>query len=112
MMISAIVLTTQMNLEHPVNDSICYYCDGCDEYDGKVKCPNTCWEDGKVVRDRLMKKISTYKEGITLREREIEVTKVDIAKDEVEPAKLKNEEKSLKDIVEHLKEFFSEKNKR
>ncbi|XP_039034351.1 glucosidase 2 subunit beta-like isoform X3 [Hibiscus syriacus] len=87
-----------------VNDGICDCCDGSDEYDGKVKCPNTCWEAGKVARDRLMKKISTYKEGITLREQEIEVAKVGIAKDEAELAKLKNEEKSLKDIVEQLKE--------
>ncbi|GMI74247.1 PRIORITY IN SWEET LIFE 4 [Hibiscus trionum] len=87
-----------------VNDGICDCCDGSDEYDGKVKCPNTCWEAGKVARDRLMKKISTYSEGVTLRKKEIEGAKVGIAKDELELTKLKNEEKFLKGIVEQLKE--------
>ncbi|KAL4384547.1 hypothetical protein GQ457_15G029210 [Hibiscus cannabinus] len=87
-----------------VNDGICDCCDGSDEYDGKVKCPDTCWEAGKVARDRLMKKISTFMEGVTLREQEIELAKVGLAKDEAELAKLKDEEKLLKGIVEQLKE--------
>ncbi|KAK8635331.1 hypothetical protein V6N13_004072 [Hibiscus sabdariffa] len=87
-----------------VNDGICDCCDGSDEYDGKVKCTNTCWEAGKVARDRLMKKIDTFMEGVTLREQEIELAKVGIAKDEAELAKLKDEEKLLKGIVEQLKE--------
>ncbi|KAK8559709.1 hypothetical protein V6N13_016446 [Hibiscus sabdariffa] len=87
-----------------VNDGICDCCDGSDEYDGKVKCPNTCWEAGKVARDRLMKKIRTYSEGVTLRKQEIELAKVGIAKDEAELTKLKNEEKILKGLVEQLKE--------
>lgn len=39
-----------------VNDGICDCCDGSDEHDGKVKCPNTCWEVGRVARDKLKKK--------------------------------------------------------
>lgn len=78
-------------------------CDGSDEYDGIVKCPNTCWEAGKVARDRLVKKINTYKEGVTLRIKEIEQAKIGIAKDEAELTKLQNEEKLLKGIVEELK---------
>ncbi|XP_022753501.1 glucosidase 2 subunit beta-like [Durio zibethinus] len=87
-----------------VNDGICDCCDGSDEYDDKVKCPNTCWEAGKVARDRLIKKITTYKEGTTLRKLEVEQAKIDIAKDEAELTKLKNEEKILKGLVQELKE--------
>ncbi|XWS73395.1 hypothetical protein CRYUN_Cryun02cG0124500 [Craigia yunnanensis] len=87
-----------------VNDGICDCCDGSDEYDGKVKCPNTCWEAGKVARYRLIKKISTYKEGAALRKLEVERAKIAIAKDEAELMKLKNEEKILKGLVQELKE--------
>ncbi|KAK9273448.1 hypothetical protein L1049_018258 [Liquidambar formosana] len=87
-----------------VNDGICDCCDGSDEYDGKVKCPNTCWEAGKVARDKLKKKISTYQEGVTLRTLEVEQAKLAIAKDETELSKLKNEEKILKGLVQQLKE--------
>ncbi|KAK4354994.1 hypothetical protein RND71_027188 [Anisodus tanguticus] len=87
-----------------VNDGICDCCDGSDEYDGKVKCPNTCWEVGRVARDKLKKKIATFQEGITLRKKEIEEAKLAIAKEEAELSKLKNEEKILKEKVEQLKE--------
>ncbi|XP_021279250.1 glucosidase 2 subunit beta-like [Herrania umbratica] len=87
-----------------VNDGICDCCDGSDEYDGQVKCPNTCWEAGKVARDRLIKKISTYKEGVTLRKLEIEQAKIAIAKNEAELTKLKDEVKILKGLVQELKE--------
>ncbi|XP_043711519.1 glucosidase 2 subunit beta-like [Telopea speciosissima] len=87
-----------------VNDGICDCCDGSDENNGKVKCPNTCWEAGKVTRDKLKKKILTYQEGVTLRKREIEQAKQAISKDEVELSKLKNEEKILKGLVQQLKE--------
>ncbi|KAM7279745.1 hypothetical protein ACFE04_006879 [Oxalis oulophora] len=87
-----------------VNDGICDCCDGSDEYDGKVNCPNTCWEAGKVARDRLNKKIVTYQEGVVLRKQEIEKAKLAIAKDEAELSKLKNEEKILKGLVEQLKQ--------
>ncbi|KAI8526435.1 hypothetical protein RHMOL_Rhmol13G0307300 [Rhododendron molle] len=87
-----------------VNDGICDCCDGSDEYDGKVKCSNTCWEAGKVARDKLKKKIATYQEGVTLRKHEIEQAKLAVAKDEAELSKLKNEEKILKGLVQQLKE--------
>ncbi|RVX12977.1 Glucosidase 2 subunit beta [Vitis vinifera] len=86
-----------------VNDGICDCCDGSDEYDGKVKCPNTCWEAGKVARDKLKKKIVTYKEGVTLRKQQIEQAKLAIAKEEEELSKLKSEEKILKGLVQQLK---------
>ncbi|XP_002523398.2 glucosidase 2 subunit beta [Ricinus communis] len=87
-----------------VNDGICDCCDGSDEYDGQVKCRNTCWESGKVARDKLKKKIATYKEGVALRNQEVEKAKQSIAKDEAELSKLRNEEKILKGLVEQLKE--------
>lgn len=86
-------------------------CDGSDEYDGKIKCPNTCWEAGKMARDKLKKKITTYNEGVTLRRKEIEQSKLAAAKDEAELSKLKNEEKILKGLVQQLqgKLFLSTK---
>ncbi|OWM69297.1 glucosidase 2 subunit beta-like [Punica granatum] len=86
-----------------VNDGICDCCDGSDEYDGKVKCPNTCWEAGRVARDRLRKKIATYQEGVVIRKHEVEQARVALVKDEEELATLKNEEKTLKELVERLK---------
>uniref|UniRef100_A0A7N0U9R1 Glucosidase 2 subunit beta n=1 Tax=Kalanchoe fedtschenkoi TaxID=63787 RepID=A0A7N0U9R1_KALFE len=87
-----------------VNDGICDCCDGSDEYDGQIKCKNTCWEAGKVARDKLKKKIATYQEGVTLRKQEIEKAKVSIANEEAELSKLKSEEKILKDLVQQLKD--------
>ncbi|KAI3461917.1 hypothetical protein Pfo_018580 [Paulownia fortunei] len=87
-----------------VNDGICDCCDGSDEYDGKTKCPNTCWEAGKVAREKLRKKIATYQEGVTIRRQEIEQAKLAIAKEEGALLKLKDEEKILKPLVEKLKE--------
>ncbi|KAJ7955456.1 Glucosidase 2 subunit beta [Quillaja saponaria] len=87
-----------------VNDGICDCCDGSDEYDGKVKCPNTCWEAGKVAREKLKKKIATYQEGVMLRKQEIEQAKLALAKDKEELSRLKKEESILKGIVQQLKE--------
>lgn len=87
-----------------VNDGICDCCDGSDEYDGKTKCPNTCWEAGKVAREKLRKKIATYQEGVTIRRQEIEKAKLAIVKEEAELQKLKDEEIILKGLVDKLKE--------
>ncbi|KAL8246374.1 hypothetical protein R6Q59_007590 [Mikania micrantha] len=87
-----------------VNDGICDCCDGSDEYDGKIKCRNTCWEAGKVARDRLRKKIATFREGLTIRKPEVEKAKLSAAKDEEELSRLKNEENILKGLVQKLKE--------
>ncbi|KAL9276754.1 hypothetical protein ACSQ67_025767 [Phaseolus vulgaris] len=87
-----------------VISSVFYCCDGTDEYDGQAMCPNTCWEAGKVARDRLEKKIATYKEGVKLRKQEIEQAKVAIEKDEAELSKLKKEESVLKVLVKQLKD--------
>nr|CAD1828969.1 unnamed protein product [Ananas comosus var. bracteatus] len=87
-----------------VNDGICDCCDGTDEYDGKANCQNTCWEAGKAAREKLKKKIATFKDGVAIRNQEVEKAKQAFAKDEAELAKLKNEEKILNGLVEKLKE--------
>ncbi|XP_019424219.1 PREDICTED: glucosidase 2 subunit beta-like isoform X1 [Lupinus angustifolius] len=87
-----------------VNDGICDCCDGTDEYDDKVKCPNTCWEAGKVAREKLKKKIDTYQEGVKLRKQEIEQAKLAMEKDQAELSKLEKEESTLKGLVQQLKE--------
>ncbi|XP_019155691.1 PREDICTED: glucosidase 2 subunit beta-like isoform X2 [Ipomoea nil] len=87
-----------------VNDGICDCCDGSDEYGGKTKCPDMCWEVGKVTRDKLKKRIAIFQEGVIIRKQEVEQAKLAILKEEAELAKLTKEEKILKDIVEQLKE--------
>ncbi|KVH90934.1 hypothetical protein Ccrd_007075 [Cynara cardunculus var. scolymus] len=57
-----------------------------------------------MVRDRLMKEIATFQEGVGIRAHEVEEAKISAAKDEAELSRLKNEEKILKEIVEKLKE--------
>ncbi|KAI7726246.1 hypothetical protein M8C21_008590, partial [Ambrosia artemisiifolia] len=86
-----------------INDGICDCCDGSDEYDGKTRCNNTCWEAGKVARDKLMEKIALFREGVAIRKHEVEQAKVSSAKDAAELSNLKNEEKILKGIVQQLK---------
>ncbi|KAJ1283325.1 hypothetical protein BS78_03G119700 [Paspalum vaginatum] len=87
-----------------VNDGICDCCDGSDEYDSNVTCKNTCWEAGKAAREKLKKKIATYKSGVVIRKQEVERAKEAFAKDEAELAKLKGEEKILQGLVDKLKE--------
>ncbi|XVE62613.1 hypothetical protein DITRI_Ditri06bG0132000 [Diplodiscus trichospermus] len=87
-----------------VNDGICDCCDGSDEYDGKVKCPNTCREAGKVARDKLAKKMEMYHEGVALRKQEIEQVKQAIARDKAELLGLKNEKEVLEKVIKQLEE--------
>ncbi|KAK4780617.1 hypothetical protein SAY87_016723 [Trapa incisa] len=87
-----------------VNDGICDCCDGSDEYDGKVKCKNTCWEAGKVARDRLKKKISTFQQGVAIRKHEVEQARRALIKEEEELTMLKNEQKALKKLVERVRD--------
>ncbi|CAH9093896.1 unnamed protein product [Cuscuta epithymum] len=86
-----------------VNDGICDCCDGSDEHASKTKCSNTCWEAGKEARDKLKKKIETYREGVVIRKQEIAQAKLAIVKEEEELSTLKNKENTLKDLVEELK---------
>ncbi|KAF5759892.1 putative glucosidase II beta subunit [Helianthus annuus] len=81
-----------------------YCCDGSDEYDGKTRCNNTCWEAGKATRDKLMEKNALHRDGVAIRKHEVQQAKVSAAKDEAELSNLKNEEKIFKGIVQQLKE--------
>ncbi|XBI17500.1 hypothetical protein VPH35_059537 [Triticum aestivum] len=87
-----------------VNDGICDCCDGSDEYGSNGTCKNTCWEAGKAAREKLKKKVATYKSGVVIRNQEVEKAKLAIAKDEAELTKLKGEEKILQGLVDKLKE--------
>jgi hypothetical protein len=78
-------------------------CDGSDEYGSNGTCKNTCWEAGKAAREKLKKKVATYKSGVVIRNQEVEKAKVALAKDEAELAKLKGEEKILQGLVDKLK---------
>jgi protein kinase C substrate 80K-H len=77
-------------------------CDGSDEYDGKAQCTNTCSELGKVWRDKLRKKISTFKIGLEVRNRDVARSKLMIQKDKLDLANLKVDEKKLKAVVKQL----------
>ncbi|PON95613.1 Glucosidase 2 subunit beta, partial [Trema orientale] len=72
---SSIALIAPMDLS-----SISDCCDGNDEYDGNVKCPNTCWEAEKVARDKLTRKIATFQEDVAVRKQEFELAKEAIAR--------------------------------
>ncbi|VAH60262.1 unnamed protein product [Triticum turgidum subsp. durum] len=86
-----------------VNDGICDCCDGSDEYGSNGTCKNTCWEAGKAAREKLKKKVATYKSGVVIRNQEVEKAELAIAKDEAELTKLKGEEKILQGLVDKLK---------
>ncbi|KAI9148546.1 hypothetical protein H9P43_010144 [Blastocladiella emersonii ATCC 22665] len=53
-----------------VNDGICdpKCCDGSDEYDGKVKCPDRCAELGAVWRKQQAAAQATLDEGLRIKE--------------------------------------------
>ncbi|MCO5566408.1 hypothetical protein L7F22_020085 [Adiantum nelumboides] len=78
-------------------------CDGSDEYDGKVKCSNTCSQAGKVLKEKLERKIATFQAGLDVRKRDVEHAKRTVAKEKAELSALKQEEKKLKDQVQKLK---------
>lgn len=41
-----------------VNDGVCDCCDGSDEYDGRVKCENTCDKVGSVAKEAYQSKLA------------------------------------------------------
>jgi protein kinase C substrate 80K-H len=87
-----------------INDGICDCCDGSDEYDGRIKCANTCWQVGREAREKLAKKLAMYKEGLRIRRREVQNARVLRLKQETEIASLRQEEKSLGKLIQNLKE--------
>ncbi|KAK8651072.1 hypothetical protein V6N13_140687 [Hibiscus sabdariffa] len=88
-----------------VNDGICDCCDGSDEYDGKVKCPNTCNKAGKVAIESLKRKIEVYQEGVALRKQEIEQAKRAIVRDKAELSALEKEREAVGKLVSQLTEL-------
>ena len=92
---------TFVNFSSRVNDGICDCCDG------KAQCANTCSEAGNVWREKLKKKIATFRVGLEARNRDIEHSQLMIEKDKRELANLKLEEKNLKDVVQKLGGIYS-----
>ncbi|XP_039061466.1 glucosidase 2 subunit beta-like [Hibiscus syriacus] len=86
-----------------VNDGICDCCDGSDEYDGKVKCPNTC--NDAIAIESLKRNVEVYQEGVTLRKQEIEQAKRAIARDRAELSMLKREREVVGKLVSQLDEL-------
>ncbi|KAG5520247.1 hypothetical protein PMAC_001325 [Pneumocystis sp. 'macacae'] len=51
-----------------LNDGICDCCDGSDEYEGIVKCENTCQEENKKYKQEMLKKKYIYDKGSKIRQ--------------------------------------------
>jgi len=47
---------------HIINFSHSDCCDGTDEWNGKVTCPNTCREQGEYTRKEKLQALEDYKE--------------------------------------------------
>lgn len=77
-------------------------CDGTDEYEGRVKCTNTCWEAGKASREKLVKKLAIHKEGLSIRRSEIENAKLSRQQHEAKLTSLQKEEKTQSELVRKL----------
>jgi hypothetical protein len=60
-----------------VNDGICdpLCCDGSDEYDGQITCPNTCREIGARARKEAAENAKRFEEGGKIRQSYIEKAK-------------------------------------
>lgn len=89
-------------LSNRVNDGICdtECCDGSDEYDGKVHCPNVCGPLGKAYRKEQQELANTRRAGskirdkyITDRSKALVTLKIDVARleTELESARLREE---------------------
>ncbi|KAL1924034.1 uncharacterized protein VTP21DRAFT_7069 [Calcarisporiella thermophila] len=93
-----------------VNDGVCdaECCDGTDEYDGKIQCPNLCKEVGKEHRKMLRQIAAIQSEGARIKREYIKFGKEKKKKAQIELAKLEAEIIVLK---ERLGEVQSEKEK-
>lgn len=97
-----------------VNDGICDCCDGSDEYGSRATCKNTCVEEGAASRRQLTDAVSTYKQGVKLREKFVASAKrkrdkwtAEIERSSSKIAALKEKEKVLaeeKAAVEKVEE--------
>jgi len=107
-----------------VNDGICDCCDGADEYgDDGVKCPNTCKELGKEIKDKLTKTVSVIKSALLIREgyakegksildqkkKELVLKEAELAKKEAELNNLKTQKKNLERLEETERKLKEQK---
>ncbi|UZJ50747.1 hypothetical protein CBS101457_000067 [Exobasidium rhododendri] len=92
-------------LSSRVNDGICdpECCDGTDEYDGKVKCPNVCSKVGKAYRKKRQEAENIQRAGSKVRDKYISERKkalegltAEIAKLEVELEVAQEKERKAK----------------
>merc|ERR1719427_2102253 len=51
-----------------VNDGRCDCCDGSDEWDGRVECPNLCIKEALVTYRRLLKELVVIKGALSQHE--------------------------------------------
>ncbi|KAJ1489576.1 glucosidase II beta subunit-like-domain-containing protein, partial [Baffinella frigidus] len=55
-----------------VNDGVCDCCDGSDEHNGVAVCEDRCAEEGREIREALVKKIDLLEQGILKRPEYVE----------------------------------------
>ncbi|CAI5501733.1 unnamed protein product [Closterium sp. Naga37s-1] len=87
-----------------VNDGICDCCDGSDEYDGRVVCPNTCAQAGAARRQQLAADVAKHREGVRQRQRAVEEWREKKVRLQEERGRLEDEEKELQEKEKVLKE--------
>lgn len=82
-------------------------CDGSDEYDGKVKCPNVCASVGNAYRKRKQEAENLQRAGskirdkyIREREKSLEGLEAEIVKLEVEVEVMREKEQKAKTTLE------------
>ncbi|CAG8717966.1 15433_t:CDS:10, partial [Dentiscutata erythropus] len=81
-------------------------CDGSDEYDGKIKCPNICKETNAVYRKKLEELEKLRTQGIRIRKKYIEdVKEREAALKKVENDKTDTEQLRPKGNRERIKKY-------
>ncbi|KDN36198.1 hypothetical protein K437DRAFT_260198 [Tilletiaria anomala UBC 951] len=77
-------------LSSRVNDGICdpECCDGSDEYDAKVQCPDTCGKMGKEYRNHMAQQENTRRAGAKIRAKYISDAKKKVSALQADAAKL------------------------
>ncbi|KAI9297325.1 hypothetical protein K502DRAFT_301000 [Neoconidiobolus thromboides FSU 785] len=98
-------------LSSRVNDGICdeACCDGSDEYDGKIQCPNRCKELAEKANKELNQKKEILKKGLEKKTEYIKEYSVLKEKFETQIVEIKKEIDQAKLKVEELKKIKEEK---
>ena len=88
-----------------MNDGICdpACCDGSDEYDGQITCPNTCKERGAQARQAAEENIKTALRGWKIRTSYIDHAKRKRAELEAELERIKNQIAAAEQKEQELK---------